>query len=55
MKSEINNNINIADGKKDLFVKDNNGLISSLSIVLLQEIQRFNILLNFIKKTLNEL
>eukprot|EP00828_Plagiopyla_frontata_P006295 TRINITY_DN1271_c0_g3_i1.p1 TRINITY_DN1271_c0_g3~~TRINITY_DN1271_c0_g3_i1.p1 ORF type:complete len:1785 (-),score=242.13 TRINITY_DN1271_c0_g3_i1:82-5436(-) len=42
------------NGNKDLFQMNDQGLIPSLSTVLLQEIQKFNILLNKMKTTLLE-
>ena len=39
-------------GKKDLFKTDKQGLLSSLSTVLLQEISRFNKLLTIMRSSL---
>lgn len=41
-----------ADGKKELFIKNSEGLIPSLSTVLVQEIEKFNRLLTVMKKSL---
>lgn len=40
------------NGAKDLFVENEMGLIPSLSTVLLQEMEKFNILLSKMKTTL---
>ena len=42
------------NGSKELFVENEMGLIPSLSTVLLQEMEKFNILLNKMKTTLIE-
>ena len=42
------------NGAKDLFVENDMGLIPSLSTVLLQEMEKFNILLTKMKTTLIE-
>jgi dynein heavy chain len=47
--------INVEKGNKDLFKVEENGLIPSLSTVLLQEIYRFNKLLTRIRTSLSEL
>jgi len=39
-------------GKKDMFKQDKQGLISSLSTVLLQEMQRFNRLLTVMRSSI---
>ena len=44
-----------AAGKKDLFKQDKQGLISSLSTVLVQEMQRFNRLLSVMRMSLVQL
>ncbi len=44
--------IDRAQGKKDLFKQDKQGLIPSLSTVLLQEVQRFNKLLTVMRSSL---
>ena len=44
-----------ANAKKDLFKANEKGLMDSLSTVLLQEIERFNRLLNVMSASLEEL
>lgn len=46
MQHQIPENLLIEEGNEDLFVQNEQGLIPSLSTVLLQEIARFNRLLN---------
>jgi hypothetical protein len=46
MKTMIPGILNKEEGLEDLFVTNENGLIPSLSTVLLQEMARFNTLLN---------
>lgn len=43
------------EGNKELFEVNEKGLIPSLSTVLVQEMQKFNILLSTITRTLNDL
>jgi dynein heavy chain len=42
------------EGLKDLFIKDSQGLIPSLSTVLVQEMEKFNNMLTTMKKSLIE-
>jgi len=44
--------LNKQDGKKEMFKMDKQGLIPSLSTVLLQEVSRFNRLLTIMRSTL---
>ena len=39
-------------GQKELFIRNSEGLIPSLSTVLVQEMEKFNRLLNVMKKSL---
>lgn len=48
-------NLVVEEGSKDLFKVESNGLVPILSIVLFQEVERFNILLNCIEASLKEL
>jgi len=44
-----------AEGLKELFVANNQGIIASLSTVLLQEMEKFNRLLNKMKQSLTDI
>ena len=47
--------LDVNEGLKDLFIKNAEGLIPSLSTVLVQEIEKFNRLLTVMKKNLKEI
>lgn len=55
MKTMIPGNLNKEEGLEDLFVTNENGLIPSLSTVLLQEMARFNTLLNKMRQLCDNL
>jgi dynein heavy chain, axonemal len=52
MKKNLPSLLDKTLGKKDMFKPDKQGLISSLSTVLLQEMQRFNRLLTVMRNTI---
>lgn len=52
MKKNLPALLDKLNGKKDLFKQDKQGLISSLSTVLLQEMQRFNRLLTRMRSSI---
>jgi hypothetical protein len=47
--------LNLTNGHKDIFNRDEKGLLASLHTFLLQEIERFNKLLKITKVSLEEL
>jgi len=55
IKVRVPENLERSQGLKDLFKKNANGLLPSLTTVLLQEIEKFNRLLNAIRKSLTDL
>jgi len=54
IKENIPANLDRSEGLKDLF-KSHNGLLASLTTVLLQEMEKFNRLLNLMRKSLDDL
>jgi dynein heavy chain len=48
-------NLNVETGLADLFETNETGLLPSLTTVLIQESQRFNNLLNVMRKSLKDL
>lgn len=54
IKEQIPANLDRSEGLKDLF-KTHNGLLPSLTTVLVQEMEKFNRLLNVMRKSLDDL
>lgn len=52
IENELPGKIDTSTGHPDLFVKGENGLIPSLSTVLLHEVERYNTLLRVIARNL---
>jgi dynein heavy chain len=47
--------LELAEGNKDLFIANAQGIIASLSTVLLQELEKFNRLLTKMKRSLTDI